>query len=57
MRSIEKKIVGLNMNMQDAKASLAQAKTPEERDSLQGKIDYCLREIRSLQAEKKQAEG
>jgi predicted nucleic acid-binding Zn-ribbon protein len=57
MRSIEKEIVGLNMKMQDAKASLAEAKTPEERDSLQGKIDYCLSEIRSLQEERQQAEG
>ncbi len=52
MRSIEHRIAGLNMTMQDAKGALAQAKTPEERDKQQGIIDHCLAEIRKLQEER-----
>jgi hypothetical protein len=52
MRSIEQRIVGLNMTMQDAKGALAQAETLDEKVRQQGIIDYCLGEIRQLQEER-----
>jgi hypothetical protein len=53
MESLEHRITGLNLTLQDAKAALAQAEADHEKFRQQGVIDYCMAKIRQLQAERR----